>query len=284
MKLFKTSLLILLCFSSIYPKNIIFDLGDVLIGVNRIGIAREIGISNFISYLFIDWKSPSLIQAKAFALLREIKNETHQELYDIQQLPELFQELMQGKLSSQQIIQSAFDKIEELAQSDAGKTNDDRYFCSSREQELLKKTILAMFTPTILAKHSYPLLNILKIVKECAQKTDQDGNKQHQLFILSNFAGDVFDELYTQQHMQPVFEVFTNENICISGKLGLAKPDPEVFTYVLGKYELKAEESVFIDDRAENIAAAEELGITGIHLATPDSQYLRAVLEKLNIL
>lgn len=42
------------------------------------------------------------------------------------------------------------------------------------------------------------------------------------------------------------------------------KPQPEIYTRLLERYGLKAEESVFIDDTALNIVAGEELGIRGI--------------------
>lgn len=44
----------------------------------------------------------------------------------------------------------------------------------------------------------------------------------------------------------------------------LIKPDPAIYQYLLGKYDLKAEECLFIDDREENIAAARELGMQAV--------------------
>ena len=42
------------------------------------------------------------------------------------------------------------------------------------------------------------------------------------------------------------------------------KPEKEIFENLLNKYDLKAEECVFIDDRAENIEGAERVGFVGI--------------------
>jgi len=44
----------------------------------------------------------------------------------------------------------------------------------------------------------------------------------------------------------------------------LIKPDPEIYRTLMDKYDLKAEECLFIDDREENVAAARELGMQGI--------------------
>ena len=44
------------------------------------------------------------------------------------------------------------------------------------------------------------------------------------------------------------------------------KPDPRIYKALLDKYQLKAGESVFIDDRLENVQAAFRLGFAGIQM------------------
>ncbi len=39
------------------------------------------------------------------------------------------------------------------------------------------------------------------------------------------------------------------------------KPDPRIYQALLDKYQLKADECIFIDDRADNIKAASLLGL-----------------------
>ena len=39
------------------------------------------------------------------------------------------------------------------------------------------------------------------------------------------------------------------------------KPEPEIYQTILDKYQLKPEESVFIDDRPENCQGAQKQGI-----------------------
>jgi putative hydrolase of the HAD superfamily len=62
----------------------------------------------------------------------------------------------------------------------------------------------------------------------------------------------------------------------VSGELGMLKPDPEIYRHVLADLGLAPEETVFIDNRAANVAGAEALGITG-HVFT-DAGRLRAFL------
>ncbi len=59
-----------------------------------------------------------------------------------------------------------------------------------------------------------------------------------------------------------VFDLF--DGLVFSGPLGITKPSKEIFEYLLDKYNLKAEESVFIDDNAGNVTGAESVGIKGL--------------------
>jgi putative hydrolase of the HAD superfamily len=42
--------------------------------------------------------------------------------------------------------------------------------------------------------------------------------------------------------------------------MGLRKPHPEIFEYILKQHKLKAENCLFIDDTLENTEAAKKLG------------------------
>jgi len=51
----------------------------------------------------------------------------------------------------------------------------------------------------------------------------------------------------------------------LSCKIGFAKPDKEIFELMLQKLALKANECLFVDDRAEHLEAAKKLGFETIH-------------------
>jgi putative hydrolase of the HAD superfamily len=65
----------------------------------------------------------------------------------------------------------------------------------------------------------------------------------------------------------------------VSGELGLLKPEPEIFRHVLGDLGISPAEAVFTDNRADNVAGAEAVGITGHVFTGPDE--LRAFLTSL---
>lgn len=71
------------------------------------------------------------------------------------------------------------------------------------------------------------------------------------------------------------------EGIVVSGEERLAKPDPAIYRVLLERYAVDAAQAVFVDDRPENVAAAEALGMTGIVFRSPDE--LRMSLGTLGV-
>lgn len=55
------------------------------------------------------------------------------------------------------------------------------------------------------------------------------------------------------------------EGIVVSGKEKLVKPNPKLYKVLLDRYNIKAEESLFIDDNADNIATAQQMGFKTVH-------------------
>lgn len=84
--------------------------------------------------------------------------------------------------------------------------------------------------------------------------------KKHgfKLYYLSNFHGDIFDEV---TNSYPFFKYF-NGGI-ISAHVKCSKPSPEIFSIFLDKYNLIAEECFYIDDQEKNVTAAIHSGMKG---------------------
>lgn len=96
------------------------------------------------------------------------------------------------------------------------------------------------------------------------------------LYALSNWPAD------TWQHgleRFPFLQWF--DGIVISGLEGTAKPDAEIYKILLERHQIDAHRSMFIDDRHENIAAAERVGMRGVLFTHPLS--LRRALEALTL-
>ena len=75
------------------------------------------------------------------------------------------------------------------------------------------------------------------------------------------------------------FPILKKFNKCIfSGPCRMAKPDPAIFRHLLSECGIRAEETLFIDDSAKNIAGAESVGIRG-YLFDGDADRLAAYLD-----
>ena len=59
-----------------------------------------------------------------------------------------------------------------------------------------------------------------------------------------------------------VFSLF--DGVVVSGEEHLLKPDRRIYECLLDRYALKAEESVFLDDNADNVAGAEAVQMSAI--------------------
>ena len=76
------------------------------------------------------------------------------------------------------------------------------------------------------------------------------------LYALSNWAAETFER--THRHF-PFLSLF--DGLVISGRIGLAKPDPRIFRHLLERHDLRAEEVVFVDDKLHNVEAARAVGM-----------------------
>lgn len=77
--------------------------------------------------------------------------------------------------------------------------------------------------------------------------------------ILSNMGDSVHD------YIQRKFDWLVRFDVLVwSYQLGIAKPDPAIYHYVLNELGLPPEETLFIDDKPINIEAAGRLGMKGV--------------------
>ena len=79
----------------------------------------------------------------------------------------------------------------------------------------------------------------------------------YRLYVLSNMSREFIDFL----RRFPVYGLFDGE--VVSCEEGVVKPEPEIYRRLLGRYGLDPAQTLFIDDRPANIAAAAALGIRG---------------------
>lgn len=81
----------------------------------------------------------------------------------------------------------------------------------------------------------------------------------YRIYILSNYGATPYQ--YAREHFTYFDEA---DGIVISSDVKMVKPEPGIYQYLLEHFQLNPEETVFIDDRKDNIQAAATFGIHGI--------------------
>lgn len=91
---------------------------------------------------------------------------------------------------------------------------------------------------------------------------------------LSNWSFETFAMVRPKY---PILDLI--EERVISGEEKVLKPNAEIYEILLRRFNIKPEESVFIDDNVNNIKGGENVGIQGVIFK--DAEQLRTDLEKL---
>jgi HAD superfamily hydrolase (TIGR01509 family) len=86
----------------------------------------------------------------------------------------------------------------------------------------------------------------------------------YKLYVLSNMSREFIDFLRKQK----VYENFDGD--VVSCEVGIVKPMPEIYDLLLERFDLDPAETIFIDDRKENVDAAAAKGIATFHFDRND--------------
>jgi 2-haloacid dehalogenase len=97
------------------------------------------------------------------------------------------------------------------------------------------------------------------------------------LYALTNWSAETFPRARERYEFLGWFD-----DIVVSGELKLIKPDREIYDKLVEKTGLDPATTVFVDDRVENVEAAEKLGFVGIVFR--DGDQLREEVTRLGLL
>lgn len=85
------------------------------------------------------------------------------------------------------------------------------------------------------------------------------------VYGLTNWSAETFPMV---RDTYPVFQEF--DGIVVSGEEHLLKPDAAIYKCLLERYALQAEESLFVDDNADNVAGARNVGMKAIQFTSAE--------------
>lgn len=87
----------------------------------------------------------------------------------------------------------------------------------------------------------------------------------YKLYGLSNWCSTI----YRVMKEYKIFNLL--DGFVVSSDYQVVKPDPAIYRVLLDKYDLKAEECVFADDRADNVESAQQVGMQAIVFTTTEA-------------
>jgi FMN phosphatase YigB (HAD superfamily) len=86
-------------------------------------------------------------------------------------------------------------------------------------------------------------------------------SKKYRLFLLSNTDSihiETFENTTGMSFYSDFYQCF--EKVYFSFEVGMRKPNPEIFQYLINKHELSPKRTLFVDDKKENTDSAAQLG------------------------
>lgn len=117
---------------------------------------------------------------------------------------------------------------------------------------------------------------LLKEFDYSAQWLGSLRKKGYKVLILSNFSEKALRECADELgYMKEA------TGLVISCKVGMIKPNEDIYRYLIDTYDVVPEEAVFIDDTLANVQTARKLGMHGILFSDRDSA--RCELRKLGV-
>lgn len=97
------------------------------------------------------------------------------------------------------------------------------------------------------------------------------------LYALTNWSAETFPKALKVFDFLHLFE-----DIVVSGREKMIKPDAAIYRRLLDRNGLRAGECLFIDDSAKNVEGAMAVGMQAVHYLSPEQ--LRLDLERLELL
>ena len=112
------------------------------------------------------------------------------------------------------------------------------------------------------------MLNFAKLMTQlpAAQLVYELKKMGKKLYVITNYGNETFAA--TRAQFPDLFSQF--DGIILSAEEKLIKPDKRIYQLLLDRYQLKAEECVFIDDLLANADGARAAGMQAIHYTGPE--------------
>ncbi len=242
--------------------NFVFDLGDVLVNASKPkAFFLELKPTKIFSFFLKNGTFPN--HNTLFDILEKIGGKQVHEPFachnEGRPLPKIMCKWQTGQMSNEQIRTLCLQEI----------NNHPEWFKNTAHKKFIIEMIKITFTPE-------RLINIMQMKPKYVKLIQKLKAEGHHIFILSNWDAESFAHL--KEKYTDFFEQV--DGIVISGEAGCMKPDRKIYEILLTKFNLNPKTCIFIDDREENIVAAQLCGIQTI-LMEKDTKLKYALNDQL---
>jgi 2-haloacid dehalogenase len=117
------------------------------------------------------------------------------------------------------------------------------------------RALIEAYGPRWLETVPGPIAGMIELVDELAEA-------RVPLYAITNFSAEFWPRFTAQE---PVFRHFAD--VIVSGEHAIVKPDAAIFALAKRRFPVAPDRALFVDDRAENVMAAEAAGYLGHHFA-----------------
>ncbi len=249
------------------PKKIttvIFDLDGVLFQHNKTAFAQKVGIGKITKYTLLTWANP---ETTCLNTLHTISSQESAQpniplIHRGKKMPCCIVDWQLGHSSHTQVRNELEKQIEILEQKN--------HFKNNQEKELVQRILDISIDPQHLNEIVKPTTAMVDLAKELK-------NRNYKLIILSNLAHEHYTIL--QKTYPEITGLF--DDIIVSARVKMLKPNKEIYQHVLDKHALTAHECICIDNQKENIESAQQKGMHGIW--HKNIRTTRTALEKLGV-
>ena len=87
----------------------------------------------------------------------------------------------------------------------------------------------------------------------------------YHIYGLSNWSAETF---YQVRNDYPIFDLL--EGFVLSGEEKCLKPEPQIYTILLDRYQIEPDTALFFDDNIDNVEGAKAVGIHGIQFVSAE--------------
>ena len=151
---------------------------------------------------------------------------------------------------------------------DLGEITHEEFYGHILKESNLSDSLLPVFMQNLLKAFELnsPLVNFIQSLPASIQHA-----------VLSNYSDRL--RFILEGHLQ-IAEMFSD--LIISSEVQMLKPDEEIYQTALARLNVAPSESIFVDDRIENVEGAQKVGMHGI-LFTDTQQVINDVKQLLGL-